>query len=130
MLNKIMIIGNVGNVEQLQQLEGGTAAIKFSVATNKKWKDKNGEQREQTTWHNVGAYGKLAEIVSKYVSKGRQVYVEGEFSKRKYTDKSGQDRYWDEIIARELKLLGKREESPQPAPSSEGPAYTEDDIPF
>jgi single-strand DNA-binding protein len=103
-LNKVMIIGNLGRDPEVRY----TANI--SLATTSSWKDKNtGEKKEETEWHRVVFYGKLAEIVGQYAKKGRPLYVEGRLKTRKWTDKDGIEKYTTEIVADQMQLLGSRE---------------------
>jgi len=98
MLNKCTIIGNLGQDPEIRFAANGNAIANFSVATTEKWKDKNGERQEKTEWHRVTIFGKLAEVVEKYVHKSSKVYIEGKLSTRKWTDKEGVDRYTTEIV--------------------------------
>jgi len=111
-LNRCDFIGNVGKIET-RYLTSGDAVVNLSLACNESYKDKNGEKQEKTEWVNVTIYGKLAEIASKYVEKGKQIYISGRMSTRKWQDKSGQDRYTTEIIATDMKLLGSKPEGQQ-----------------
>lgn len=151
-LNKVMLIGNVGRDPEVRFTADGSAVAGLSLATTRSWKDKNsGEKKEETEWHRVVFYGRLAEIVGDYAKKGRSIYVEGRLRTRKWEDKSGVEKYTTEIIADEMKLLGNREaggdaggerrparsESERPAerpaqrqaPRSAEPDF-DDDIPF
>jgi len=106
MLNKAMIIGNLGQDPDTRYMPSGGAVTNISVATSKKWKDKQtGEQKEATEWHKVAAFGKLAEIMAEYLRKGSKVYIEGSLRTRKW-EKDGQNHYTTEIIADEMKMLG------------------------
>lgn len=104
-LNNCCFIGNVGKIET-RYLTNGDAVVNLSLACNETYKDKNGEKQEKTEWVNVTIYGKLAEITSKYVEKGKQIYISGRMATRKWTDKNGVDRYTTEIIATDMKMLG------------------------
>jgi single-strand DNA-binding protein len=117
MLNKLQIIGRVGKDPEIRYLPSGEAVVNFSVATTEKWKDKSGEQREETEWHKVSAFGRLAEIVGEYVKKGGLIYVEGKIKTRKYTDKDGVEKYSTEVKATEMKLLGGKSEGAQQKPA-------------
>lgn len=109
-LNKVTLIGNLGKDPEVRYMPNGEAATEVTIATTEAWKDKNtGEQKEATEWHRVKFYRRLAEIAGQYLKKGSQVYVEGKLQTRKWQDKDGQDRYTTEIIASEMKMLGKRE---------------------
>lgn len=108
-LNKAIIIGHLGKDPETRYLPGGEAVCNFTVATSETWKDKTtGEKKEQTEWHRVSAFGKLAEICSQYLKKGSLVYVEGRIQTRKWQDKEGQDRYTTEIKADGMKMLGSK----------------------
>ncbi len=139
MMNKATLIGNLGNDPEVSYTAGGTAIVKFSVATSEKWKDKNsGEMQEQTEWHRITAFGRLAEICGEYLTKGRQVYIEGRIQTSKY-EKDGTTRYSTEIIANVMKMLGQKGDSDgdyrpaQPAAQQRPPPSQErddDSIPF
>jgi len=108
-LNKVMIIGNLGNDPEIKYMPSGDAAATLSVATADAYKDKKtGEQVEKTEWHRVVAYGRLAEIMGEYLTKGSKVYIEGSLQTRKWQDKSGNERYTTEIKAREMQMLDGR----------------------
>jgi single-strand DNA-binding protein len=108
-LNKAIIIGNLGSDPEVRTTGGGSRVAQFSVATSRRWTTNSGEQQEKTEWHRIVCWGKLADIVEKYVKKGQQVYVEGEIQYRQYEDKDGVTKYSTEINARELMMLGGRE---------------------
>jgi len=130
-VNKVIIVGNVGREVELRHTPSGVAVARFSVATNERWKDKDGNRQEHTEWHTVVAWGKLAEFCQQYVTKGRQVYVEGSLRTRTYDDDKGNRRYFTEIRAQTIQLLGRREDAPEVAPEvPEVPPEAEDDIPF
>lgn len=108
-LNKVLLIGNCGKDPEVRYAPSGDAIANITLATTETWKDKqSGERREQTEWHRVVFFGRLAEIVGQYVKKGSQLYVEGRLQTRKWQDKDGQDRYTTEIRADEMKMLGGR----------------------
>ncbi len=107
-VNKVILIGNLGKDPDTRYMSNGEAVTNITLATTDSWKDKNGEKHEKTEWHRVTFYRKLAEIAGEYLKKGRQVYVEGRLETRKWTDKSGADRYTTEVIATEMKMLGSR----------------------
>lgn len=110
MLNQAQIIGHLGKDPEVRYLPNGNAVANFSLATTEKWKDKtSGEAKEQTEWHRVTVFDKLAEIVGQYLKKGSLVYVCGKIKTRKYTDKDGTEKYTTEIHAHEMKMLGGRE---------------------
>lgn len=108
-VNKVILIGNLGNDPEVKYTQNGGAVANVSLATTESWKDKtSGEQVDRTEWHRVVFYSRLAEIVGEYLKKGSQVYVEGRLTTRKWQDKEGQDRYTTEIIANEMQMLGGR----------------------
>ncbi len=105
-INKVILVGNLGNDPEVRYSQSGSAITTISVATSESWKDKNGEQQERTEWHRVKFFGRLAEIAGEYLKKGRQVYIEGSLRTEKYTDKSGVEKYATDIIANEMQMLG------------------------
>ena len=108
-VNKVILVGNLGRDPEVRYSPDGAAICNVSIATTSNWKDKtSGEKREETEWHRVVFYNRLAEIAGEYLRKGRAVYVEGRLETRKWTDKEGHDRYTTEIIASEMKMLGSR----------------------
>jgi single-strand DNA-binding protein len=109
-VNKVIIVGNLGADPETRYLPSGDAVTNIRVATTDKWKDKNsGETKEQTEWHNINFFGKLAEIAGQYLRKGSQVYVEGSLRTRKYTDKNGVEKYATDIRADTMQMLGSRQ---------------------
>lgn len=108
MINKVILIGNLGADPEIRYTQSGTPVVNFRIATTERWKDKDGQQQEQTEWHNVVAWGRLAEICGEYLAKGSKVYVEGKLQTRKWQDQNGNDRYTTEVIAREMKMLSPR----------------------
>src|SRR5690348_4035905 len=106
--NKIIIVGNLGRDPEMKYTSQGQQVCEFSVATSEKRNNANGEPTEETTWFRVSAWGRLAEVAGKYLSKGRQVYIEGRLRAREWTDKEGKARTSLEVFASELKLLGSR----------------------
>lgn len=137
MLNQAQIIGHLGRDPELRYLPSGEAVANFAIATTEKWKDKqSGEIKEHTEWHSISVFGRLAEIVEKYLHKGSLVFVSGKLKTRKY-QKDGQDHYATSIQCQELKMLGGKpsdKERPEPSqkPQSKGGGFDdmEDDIPF
>ena len=110
-LNKAMLIGNLGRDPEIRYSQQGTAMVNFSIATSEQWNDKNtGEKQEKTEWHRVVAFGKPAEILEKYLSKGSKVYIEGRLQTRNY-EKDGQTHYTTEIVVREFQFLGGRQDN-------------------
>ena len=155
-VNKVILLGNLGSDPEVRFMPNGEAVCNFSIATTESWKDKAGEKKEKTDWHNIVMYRKLAEIAGEYLKKGRPVYIEGRIQTRKWQTKEGQDRYTTEIIAANMQMLGgkdsasatrsndqefnqttpskEKSESPAAASSSTPAASSfdefEDDIPF
>ena len=108
-VNKVIVVGNLGNDPDTRYMPSGSAVTNISVATSESWKDKqSGEQKEKTEWHKVAMFGRLAEIAAEYLRKGSQVYIEGKLQTRKWQDKDGHDRYTTEIVANEMQMLGSR----------------------
>jgi single-strand DNA-binding protein len=108
-VNKVIIVGNLGRDPETRYMPNGEAVTNVAVATTESWKDKNsGEKKEQTEWHRITFYRKLAEIAGQYLKKGSSVYVEGRLQTRKWTDKDGVEKYTTEIIADTMQMLGGR----------------------
>ena len=142
-VNKVILIGRLGNDPEMRYMPSGEAVANLSIATSESWTDKNtGEKREKTEWHRVAAFRKLAEIIGQYCKKGDQIYIEGKLQTRKWTDKNGQDHYTTEIIADQMQMLGGKEDRgqrerqsekpgrfPDPPPNHD-PQTFDDDIPF
>jgi len=136
-LNKTMLIGNVGGDPEIRVTSSGTRVAKFSLATNRQWKDSSGQQQDKTEWHRITFFGKLADIVEQWVNKGDRIYVEGrlEYSQ---SEKDGQVRYWTDIIATEMLMLGSRGSgegsASNPTPTTSAPSTPisepDDDLPF
>src|SRR5262245_54685697 len=145
-INKVILVGNLGQDPETRYMPSGKAVTNLRLATSDSWKDKQtGEQREQTEWHSIVMYDRLAEIAAEYLRKGSQIYVEGRLKTRKWQNKDGKDRYTTEIIANEMQMLGSRggeragaeaRSEPRSAPSQERAAQPapagefDDDIPF
>lgn len=109
-INKVILVGNVGQDPEIRALPSGAAVANLRLATSESWKDKQtGELRESTEWHSVAIFGRLAEVVGEYVRKGQQLYIEGQLRTRKWQDKNGVDRYSTEIVANEMQMLGRRD---------------------
>jgi len=109
-VNKVILIGNLGRDPEVRYTPNGSAVCNISLATTRNWKNKeSGEKQEETEWHRVVFYDRLAEIAGEYLKKGRPVFVEGRLKTRKWTDKDGVEKYTTEIIATEMQLLGGRE---------------------
>lgn len=149
-INKVILVGHLGQDPEIKYMPSGGAVANASVATSDQWKDKqSGEMKDRTEWHRVVFFNRLAEIVGEYLKKGSQVYIEGRLQTRKWQDKNGQDRYTTEIVASEMQMLGGRgqggdqqqggygggQQSPQAqrAPAQQAPMPADDfddDIPF
>ena len=145
-INKVILVGNLGNDPEHRVLPSGGGVTNISLATSESWKDKtSGEQKERTEWHRVVFFNRLSEISAEYLRKGSKVYVEGTLRTRKWQDQSGQDRYTTEIVGAEMQMLDSRGATQDgggyqsaPAASSPAPAaanpepidFPEDDIPF
>jgi single-strand DNA-binding protein len=106
--NKVQLIGNLGNAPEIITLDSGKKLAKFSIATNEVYKNAQGEKVTETQWHNLIAWNKTAEIVEKYVEKGKEIAIEGKLTSRSYDDKDGNKRYVTEIVVNELLLLGSK----------------------
>ncbi|MDQ7015137.1 MAG: single-stranded DNA-binding protein [Gammaproteobacteria bacterium] len=109
-INKVILVGNLGNDPEVKYMPSGSAVANITLATSRSWKDKQtGQQQEETEWHRVSFFGRLAEVVGEYLKKGSQVYIEGRLRTRKWQDKAtGADRYSTEIVANEMQMLGGR----------------------
>jgi single-strand DNA-binding protein len=142
MLNKAILIGNLGKDPEVRYTQGGTAVANFNIATNERRKDaKTGEWQDHTEWHRIVVFGKLAEVCGQYLGKGRQVYIEGRIQSREWEDRDGNKRYTTEIVASEMKMLGAKGAGAEPGRGIMAaepdhtpvePAFNapEDDIPF
>jgi single-strand DNA-binding protein len=121
-INKVILVGNLGQDPEIRYTADGRPIANFSVATSETWRDKNsGERREKTEWHRVVVFGKLAEICGEYLSKGRQVYIEGRLQTRKWQGQDGQDRYTTEVVVDirgTMQMLGSRDNAPARPSSS------------
>ncbi len=153
-INKAILVGNLGNDPETKYTQGGMAVTKISLATTSVRKDRDGNTQENTQWHRVTFFGKLAEIAGEYLRKGSQVYVEGEIRYDKYTGQDGVEKFFTEIVANEMQMLGgrgeggggggfrgerserparqepQRREAPAAAKADFGDDFADDDIPF
>jgi single-strand DNA-binding protein len=140
-VNKVIIVGNLGKDPETRYTADGAAIANVSVATTHKWKTKDGDKKEETEWHRVSFFGRLAEIVAEYLTKGSSVYIEGRLRTRKWQDKDGNDKYTTEIVAENMQMLSRssggeeRAERPAkpskpPARAESGPPDVDDDVPF
>lgn len=125
-VNKVILLGNIGKDPEVRETKAGNV-VNMVMATSEKYTDKNGQNHENTEWHNLVVFGKLADIVSKYVKKGDKLYIEGSITTRKWEDKEGNTRYTTEVKVRDLTMLGGGDKKSQPALAAidEG-----DDLPF
>ncbi|OFC72420.1 single-stranded DNA-binding protein [Alteromonas confluentis] len=108
-VNKVILVGNLGNDPEVRYMPNGNAVANLSLATSESWKDQQGQMQERTEWHRLTMYRRLAEIAGEYLKKGSQIYVEGKLQTRKWQDQQGQDRYTTEIIVDQMQMLGGRE---------------------
>lgn len=116
-VNRVTLVGNLGKDPETRYMPSGAGVTSVSLATSRKWKDKeSGEQKEETTWHNLVFIGRLAEVAAQYLKKGSQVYVEGRISVRKWQDRDGRDRYTTEIVVNDMQMLGGRQAPAEPEP--------------
>ena len=139
-VNKVILIGNLGANPELRYTAGQQAVANLRIATTERWTDKSGQKQEATEWHRVVVWGKQAEIVGQYLTKGRQVFIEGSIRTRQWQDQQGQKRFTTEIVARNVQMLGSRGDRPPEeaatVPPGEDTAPEEfgggvdDDIPF
>ena len=141
-VNKVILVGNLGQKPEMRYTATQTAVANLSIATTESWKDKeSGENRDKTEWHRVVFFGSLAEIAEKYLDKGSSVYVEGKIQTRKWQDKDGNDRYTTEVLGNQLTMLGSKSPSDSsnqtdsssntPFPDDDiGEGLSDDDIPF
>ncbi len=107
--NRVQLIGNLGNEPEIKNLEDGKKLAKFSIATNESYQNANGEKVKETTWHNLVAWGKQAELAEKYLHKGTEVVIEGKLINRSYNDKEGNKKYISEVQVNDMLLLGSKE---------------------
>jgi len=107
MKNRVQLIGHVGNDPEIKTFDGGKKVAHITIATNDSYKNEKGEKVEQTEWHRVVAWGKTADIIEKYVTKGKEIAIEGKLTHRSYDDKNGEKRFVTEVVANEVLLLGK-----------------------
>ena len=130
-MNKAMIIGNLGNDPELRYTQNQTPVATFSVASTERWKDSDGNKQEHTEWHRVVVWKGLAEVCNEHLSKGSKVFIEGKLRTRKWEDQDGNIRYSTEIIARDLEMLGGRQEETASQPNEENvEPPMPDDVPF
>lgn len=126
-LNKVILIGYLGADPELRHTQSGQPVCRIRVATTEVYQDRAGTKQSHTEWHNVVVWGRTAEVTNRYLSKGRQVYIEGRLRTRKWQDRNGTDRYTTEVIAQRILFLGGRTEMPE-LPAAEGVPATEEEI--
>ena len=132
-VNKVILVGNLGNDPDVRTMQSGDKVANISLATSETWKDKNGEKQERTQWHKVVVFNQnIVNVAEKYLKKGSKIYVEGQIETRKYTDKDGSDKYTTEVVLRpfksELTMLDSRQDGKKP--SAEDNSGFEDSCPF
>jgi single-strand DNA-binding protein len=125
--NQVILIGNLGKDPEIRTIPGGTMIASFSLATKESWKDKQGAKKEETTWHNCQAWGKLAEIIQQYVFKGSLIMVEGSIRNESWEDKDGEKKYRTVIRVNNMKMLGGKKEDRQPRQDDTGYPGPNDD---
>lgn len=142
MVNKVMLVGNLGRDPEMRALPSGQQVANFSLATSRRYKDRDGNRKDETEWHNIVCFGKQAEIAGQYLTKGKMIYVEGRLQTRSWDDKeTGKKQYRTEIICENFQMLGSKGESggggggrdygaSAPAGGDSAPDFPDDDIPF
>ncbi len=142
-VNKAILVGRLGKDPELRYTSSGKAVATFSLATNERWTSQDGQKQESTTWHNIVVWGKQAEVIKEYMSKGRQLYIEGRIANRSYDDKDGNKKYISEVVVQNFQFLGDKgdssgsggynQDSAGSTPASTPPPDTasdDDDLPF
>ncbi|MEZ4705082.1 MAG: single-stranded DNA-binding protein [Bdellovibrionota bacterium] len=137
-VNKVILVGRLGADPEMRYTQSGTPVTTLSVATNEYWKNKEGQKEEKTEWHRVVLWSRLAELASQYLTKGRQVYLEGKIQTRSWDDKDGQKRYTTEVVGTSMQFLGGQADGPSadmpsdipPPPADFGTPGADEDIPF
>lgn len=139
MVNKVILIGNLGRDPEMHTASSGNAVAQLSLATTRRVKQQDGTFADETEWHRVVCFSKLAEVARDYLAKGRQVYVEGRLRTRKYADKQGVERWVTEVICEQMKMIGRKDDAAPaaaPAPAAQhsapatAPTYSDDEVPF
>ncbi len=128
-VNKVILVGHLGADPEIRYTTDSQPVTTFPIATNEVWKDKNGQKQTRTEWHRIVAFGRLAEICGEYLSKGRQVYIEGQIRYRSYEDKDGIKRFVTEIVARNMQMLGGRPQESGESESDNGSFESFDEPP-
>jgi len=136
-VNKVILIGRLGKDPELKHTSNGKTVCNFSLATSEKWTGQDGQKNESTTWHNIVAWGKQAEVMNEYLRKGQEVYIEGRIDNRSYEDKDGKKKYTSEVIVGSFQFIGSRDNAEEPQQSARVAGVKErskvkddDDLPF
>lgn len=139
-VNKAILLGRLGKDPELKYTSSGKAVCTFSLATSERWTGADGQKTESTCWHNIVAWGKQGEVIKEYLSKGRELYIEGRIQNRSYDDKDGNKKYISEVVLQTFSFVGSRGDSgggsggeqsdPPPPPASGGGGGDDDDLPF
>ena len=131
-MNKVTLIGRLGKDPELKYTPSGKAVMSCSLATSERWSDKDGEKKESTTWHNIVAWGKQAEVMAQYLAKGRQIAVEGRIDNRSYDDKDGNKRYISEVVVQNFEFLGgdKKDDAGDKSATKTAAKADDADLPF
>lgn len=135
MVNKVILVGNLGRDPEIRSTQSGQTVANFSLATSRRWRDQDGNRQEQTEWHNIVVWGRQAEVAGQYLTKGKQIYVEGRLQTRSWDDRqTGEKRYRTEVVCENFQMLGQRGDSGGPPPSEPPRGFDagaeDDDIPF
>ena len=134
MYHTLILVGNLGRDPEMRYTPSGQAVATFSLATNRKWKDKEGQMQDQTEWHNIVAWGRQAEIAKEYLKKGSPLFVEGRIQYRTYNDREGNKRFITEIVAQSVQMLGRKGAEAAPdmpeETAAEAPPSSDEEIPF
>ncbi len=136
MINKVILVGNLGRDPEIRSTASGTPVANLSLATNRKWKDRDGNLQERTEWHRIVVFGRQAEVAGQYLARGRQIYVEGRIQTRSWEDPdTGETRYSTEVVCERFQMLGRNDgngdaASASPSEAVPGPEPEDDDIPF
>ncbi len=133
-VNKVILVGRLGADPEIRYTPSGSAVANFNIATSENWKNKDGQREEKTEWHKIVAFGRLAEICGEYLSKGKQIYIEGRLQTRSWEDKDGNKRWSTEVVANNMQMLGSPSGSSSETPANRPPVpqteLTEEDVPF
>lgn len=128
-VNKAILIGNLGKDPEIRYTQSGKAVTSFSLATSEKWKGQDGQQQESTTWHNIVAWGRQAEVLKEYTGKGSKLYIEGRISNRTYDKKDGTKGFTSEVVVQNFQFLDAKKDATEPAQAAPN-TEADDDLPF